>query len=219
MKNRTVRRLEELMASSLRYAIFRTRWGWFGLLGTERGLLRTCLPISTRSKAKSALLKDIWAASYDRKLFVELQAGIKAYFEGVCVDFAKIPVVLDGLGDFGTAVLTACRKVQYGQTISYGQLAGLTGKPKAGRAAGNILARNPVPLIIPCHRVIRSNRRIGGFSAAGGRGLKKRMLQLEGFQLADGFQTPSASLKKEQVWNDKKGQVKNHSRYAQKDIR
>jgi len=124
----------------------------------------------------------MWAASYDRRLFGELQAGIKAYFEGVCVDFAKIPVLLDGSGEFGKAVLTACRKVQYGQTISYGKLAALAGKAKAGRAVGNILAKNPVPLIIPCHRVIRKDGQIGGFSAAGGHGLKKRMLKLEGFQ-------------------------------------
>ena len=75
--------------------------------------------------------------------------------------------------------MTACRDIRFGQTVSYGRLAEMAGKPGAARAVGRALAKNPLPLIIPCHRVICANGKIGGFSAPGGVTLKKRLLQLE----------------------------------------
>jgi len=187
-----VNRLEGFMACSLKYVIFRSRWGWFGLLGGERGLLRTSLPIADRDKAKRLLLKGIAAASYDGRIFSELQDKIKAYFEGDCVDFADVSVELDGLSGFSKDVLIVCRGVEYGRTVSYGRLAELAHRPGpasscdyaatgAGRAVGNVLAKNPVPLIVPCHRVIRKDGKIGGFSAGGGAKMKRRMLELESF--------------------------------------
>ncbi len=167
------------MGQGLKYVIFGTRWGYFGLLGGENGLVRTCLPVGSSGEAKERLLVSGGMGKSDATLFGDLQEKIRAYFEGGCVDFADTRVNFDGLGEFGAKVLTACRKVGYGQTVSYGQLARLAGRPTAGRAAGNILAKNPVPLIIPCHRVIRSDGKIGGFSAEGGQGMKKMMLELE----------------------------------------
>jgi methylated-DNA-[protein]-cysteine S-methyltransferase len=167
------------MGQGLKYVIFQTRWGYFGLLGGEKGLVRTCLPIATSREAKELLLADGEVAKRDDELFADLQAKIRAYFEGGCVDFSDTPVALDGLGEFGAKVLRECRKVGYGQIASYGRLAKLAGRPTAGRAVGNILAKNPVPLIIPCHRVIYSDGNIGGFSAEGGQGMKKMMLELE----------------------------------------
>ncbi|MHC5060948.1 MAG: methylated-DNA--[protein]-cysteine S-methyltransferase [Planctomycetota bacterium] len=167
------------MGQGLKYVIFRTRWGYFGLLAGQMGLVCTALPIATSPEAKELLLAEDRGAKLDSALFFGLQEKVRAYFEGECVDFSDIQVDLDGLSRFGAKVLRACRKVEYGGTISYGRLAKLADKPKSGRAAGNILAQNPVPLIIPCHRVIRSDGSIGGFSAAGGQGLKKMMLELE----------------------------------------
>ncbi len=167
------------MGQGLKYVIFRTRWGYFGLLGGEKGVVRSCLPVANDWEAKERLLAGRGTGKSDATLFASLQGKIGAYFEGGCVDFSDISVVLDGLGEFGSKVLTACGNVEYGQTVSYGQLARLAGKPMAGRAVGNILAKNPVPLIIPCHRIIRSDGRIGGFSAEGGSKTKKMMLELE----------------------------------------
>ena len=167
------------MGQGLKYVIFGTRWGYFGLLGGEKGLVRTCLPVGSAREAKERLIVSGGMGKSDATFFANLQAKIRAYFEGGCVDFSDISVSLDDLGEFGAKVLTACRKVGYGQTVSYGRLARLAGRPTAGRAAGNILAKNPVPLIIPCHRVIRSDGKIGGFSAGGGPGMKKMMLELE----------------------------------------
>jgi len=169
------------MVESLKYVIFRTGWGYFGLLGGKKGLLRSCLPVANGREAKKQLLGDLGMCKPDAAFFAGLQEKIRAYFEGGCVDFGNTPVILDGLSEFGTAILTACRKIEYGRTMSYGDVARLAGRGAAGRAVGNILAKNPVPLIIPCHRVIRSDGQIGGFSAGGGIRLKKKMLELESF--------------------------------------
>ena len=80
---------------------------------------------------------------------------------------------------FQQKVLATLRSVTHGKKISYGQLATLSGSPKAARAIGSVMAINPMPLIIPCHRVIKADGRLGHFSAPGGANTKKRMLELE----------------------------------------
>ena len=168
------------MQEATRYTVFKTKWGYFGLAGTEYGLLRTCLPGPELGKIKSQLLENLCAARYDKALFKKLQERITAYFEGAYVNFDKdIPIVLDGLSLFAGRVLTVCRDIRFGQTVSYAGLAKEIGQPAACRAVGGALAKNPLPLIIPCHRVVRSDGKIGGFSAAGGITLKKKMLKLE----------------------------------------
>jgi O-6-methylguanine DNA methyltransferase len=92
---------------------------------------------------------------------------------------AEIPLALDELSKFSRSVLTACRNVEFGQTVTYCELAKRTARPSASRAVGGALARNPIPLIVPCHRVIRTDGKLGGFSAPGGIKLKQRMLDLE----------------------------------------
>jgi methylated-DNA-[protein]-cysteine S-methyltransferase len=168
------------MQKTTKYTIFKTKWGYFGLASTDNGLLRTCLPLAEREKAKSQLLQNLPDPQYDKDLFKPAQEQITAYFEGDCVNFSRdIPIVLNGFSPFASLVLTACRDIEFGQTVSYGRLAEMTGKPGAARAVGGAFARNPLPLIIPCHRVICANGKIGGFSAPGGVTLKKRLLQLE----------------------------------------
>lgn len=163
----------------MKYTIFKTKWGYFGLAAADKGLLRTCLPLAERERVKLQLLRNLSNPQYDKALFKTAQEQITAYFEGDCVDFGDIPVVLDGLGVFAKRVLTACRGVEFGQTVSYGRLAEMAGKPGAARAVGGALAKNPLPLIIPCHRIIRSNGKVGGFSAFGGKNLKEKLLKHE----------------------------------------
>lgn len=184
------------MQKVIKYAIFKTKWGHFGLVGmtrpsssalssrdsskSEYGLLRTCLPGPKPEKIKSLLLNNLPAAQCDKTLFKTVQQQIAAYFEGVCVNFGPdIPVVLDGFSFFTRSVLIACRDIKFGQRISYSALAKRLGRPAGSRAVGNALAKNPLPLIIPCHRVVRSDGKIGGFSAAGGRNLKEKLLKHE----------------------------------------
>lgn len=171
------------MKPKLKYVIFRTRWGYFGLLGTEKGLLRSSLPRRGRAEAEAAkryLLMDLAGVERDGQLYKELQERIRAYFEGENMSFSRdIPVVLGSFSAFQRRVLQACRRIGYGERVSYLELARRLGRPGAARAVGNALAKNSLPLIIPCHRVIRSDGEIGGFSAMGGVELKEKMLELE----------------------------------------
>ncbi len=168
------------MQKVTKYAIFQTKWGYFGLAGTEYGLCRTQLPGPNPEKIKSLLLKNLLDPKFDKTFCKILQQQITAYFEGDYVQFSRdIPLILDGFSSFGISVLKTCREIEIGQTITYGKLAKKAGKPNASRAVGNILAKNPLPLIIPCHRIIRSDGKMGGFSAPGGINLKKKLLELE----------------------------------------
>ena len=167
------------MQKAIKYTIFQTKWGYFGLVGTEYALCRTQLPGLKREKIKSLLLKNIPAAQFDKSLFRPLQEQINTYFEGAYVDFRNIPIELEGFSSFLSSVLTACRNVGFGRTITYAGLARKLNRPAAARAVGNALAKNPLPLIIPCHRIVRSDGKIGDFSAPGGRDLKERLLKHE----------------------------------------
>ena len=167
------------MDKEIRYAILSTKWGYFGLMGTPDGLRYTSLPVATRGETDEILLAHRPSVRYDSGLFAGLQDKIKAYFRGTYVEFSGVPVDLAGFSVFARKVLLACREIPLGQTVSYSHLARLAHSPKAARAAGSVMARNPMPLIIPCHRVIRSDGSVGNFSAPGGQNLKQRLLDLE----------------------------------------
>ena len=183
--------------------IFKTKWGYFGLAGTEHALCQSQLPGPKPEKIESLLLKNLLAPNrvprqsrdrkgavihehqvssieFDKTFFKTIQEQIAAYFEGAHVNFSRdVPLVLDRFSSFGISVLTACRAIEFGQTITYGRLAKKSGRPNASRAVGSTLAKNPLPLLIPCHRVVRSDGKLGGFSAPGGITLKEKMLELE----------------------------------------
>jgi len=162
------------------YTIFNTEWGYFGLVANEDGLIRTHLPGPNLEKIKAGLLKNLPVARYNQWLFNPVQQRIIAYFKGTRVNFfTNVPLILDGFSPFTQRVLSACRKIRFGQTISYSQLAKKLRRPTGSQAVAGALAQNPLPLIIPCHRVICSDGKIGGFSAPGGITLKKKMLKHE----------------------------------------
>ncbi len=166
------------MANPTKYTIFKTKWGYFGLVANKKGLLRTVLPCPTRKITEMRLLHGPDSPQFEKNLLKPLQNKIVAYFEGRPVKF-DTPLVLNDLSPFTKKVLTACRKILFGQTISYSQLARMISNPRASRAVGNALAKNPIPLIIPCHRIIRSDGSLGQFSAVGGTDAKKRLIALE----------------------------------------
>ena len=165
------------------YTVFSTEWGYFGLAGTEHSLIRTHLPLSNCNRVVQNLLARLGRADFDAKYFAQLQARIKAYYQGTYAGgFADVRVNLHRMSPFTAAVLRACRKIKPGRTVTYAQLAQMASRPKAARAVGTALAHNPLPLIIPCHRVIRSDpdkSGLGGYSGPGGTSLKRRMLDLE----------------------------------------
>jgi methylated-DNA-[protein]-cysteine S-methyltransferase len=175
-----LRNMAKKIDKPIYYTIFNTEWGYFGLAATEEGLIRTHLPGPSLEKIKAGLLKNLPVARYNQWLFNPVQQRIIAYFKGARVNFfTNVPLILDGFSPFTRRVLSACRKVQFGQTTNYSQLAKKLRRPAGSQAIAGALAQNPLPLIIPCHRVICSDGKIGGFSAPGGIKLKKRLLQFE----------------------------------------
>jgi methylated-DNA-[protein]-cysteine S-methyltransferase len=104
---------------------------------------------------------------------------LAAYLDGGEADFSRIAPDLEGLPDFVKRTLAMCRQIPRGSVISYGGLATAVGSPRAARAVGSAMAANPVALIIPCHRVVQSGGRLGGFGG-GGQAMKRRLLEWEG---------------------------------------
>lgn len=167
--------------NTTRYTVFETRWGYFGLVTQDEAVCRTYLPLPDADRMHRLVLADIGdEARQDDGLMNQTQERIKAYFEGENVDFSTDPAVfLPRRSAFDREVLAACRQIGPGRRVTYGQLADEVGHPGAARAVGSVMARNPIPLIIPCHRVLRSDGALGGFSAPGGAATKKKMLELE----------------------------------------
>ncbi len=103
------------------------------------------------------------------------------YFKGERIDFSEIPIDLRNQSEFFAAIYAALRRVPYGQTTTYGDLAKSIGAgAERSREVGVAMARNPLPLIVPCHRVLAAGGKLSGFSAPGGTDAKAWMLRLEG---------------------------------------
>jgi methylated-DNA-[protein]-cysteine S-methyltransferase len=169
------------------YCVFDTAIGPCGIAWGERGLTRLQLPDSDRSatekrlRASAARPNETPPAAIDQVI-----ANIQCYMTGRSMDFAAAVIDLAGIGEFEREVYQAARAIPWGRTLNYGELARQTGAPGAARAVGRALARNPVPIIIPCHRVLAKGHRIGGFSAPGGIFAKERLLALEGVRVPAG---------------------------------
>ncbi len=106
------------------------------------------------------------------------------HLQGEIQGFRGITVDLDDAGQFARQVYEAAREIPAGETRTYGELACAVSRATAARAVGQALARNPIGLIIPCHRVLAAAGRLGGFSAHGGRATKARLLAIEGATFA-----------------------------------
>ena len=166
--------------------MFPTAWGYFGLLGTSEGLVRTCLPIVQDHAVERRLLED-GPANYCRGLFPELQRAVRAFFEGERTDLGPCPALdLPRATAFMRSVYAACRRIPFGGTATYARLAETAGSAGAARAVGRCMAVNPMPLVIPCHRVLRGDGGLGGFSAQGGLAQKQRLLDHEAAVLNSG---------------------------------
>jgi methylated-DNA-[protein]-cysteine S-methyltransferase len=168
----------------MHYCLFDTALGVCGVAWSERGLTRLQLPESDRSATERRLraraAKTSRAAPAEISLLI---ADVQGYMSGRRVDFAAVAIDLTSVGPFEQRVYAAAQAVPWGQTVSYGELARQAGSPRAAHAVGRALSRNPVPIIIPCHRILAKGHRIGGFTAHGGTHTKQRLLALEGVRV------------------------------------
>jgi methylated-DNA-[protein]-cysteine S-methyltransferase len=140
------------------------------------------LPEATTEKTAARVVRSTGAskASKPPPPIAEVIERLCKHLKGDIQDFRDIPIDLEGAAPFARQVYEAARRIPPGQTTTYGELAKAVGHRGAARAVGHALARNPIALIIPCHRVLAAGSKPGGFSAHGGLATKARMLAIEG---------------------------------------
>ena len=164
-------------SSELSFILFDTCLGWMGVVGSPDGLRRVILP----QESKEAVVSQVGGREYpfesrDFASFGDLPQRLKRYLEAEPVDFPD-KLDLAGTTRFQQSVWQITRAIPYAETRSYAWVAGQLGLPRAARAVGQALGRNPVPIVVPCHRVIGSDGGLVGFG--GGVETKKYLLRLE----------------------------------------
>ena len=136
------------------------------------------MPLPTEESARQRLGSNWPQGSFQQEsVWPELQQRLLAYLSGIPVQFTDVPLDLPEKPPFWRRVWELCARIPYGETRSYADLAREAGSPKAFRAVGGAMAANPIPIVIPCHRVIGSGGDLTGFG--GGVEQKRRLLQME----------------------------------------
>lgn len=163
------------------YTLFDTPIGRCGIAWSEHGVVSVQLPARREVDLRARLTERVPDAQEGTPPASVAQAidAIAALLQGGAVSLAAVPLDWNGLPLFHRRVYEAARAVAPGQTLSYGELASRLGAPGAARAVGQALARNPFPIVVPCHRVLSAGGRIGGFTADGGITTKLRILRIE----------------------------------------
>ena len=166
------------------YTCFESKFGWVGIAKSDQGLTRVTFGAPTEAAIKNRLrngshgkrgLYPLTRNALDPELLKSAELLTK-YFNGVPVDF-DIELDLAAGTPFQRSVWETALRIPYGQVQSYGWIAREIGNPKAVRAVGGAMGANPLAIIVPCHRVLRSDGGLGGY--AGGLDWKRRLLVME----------------------------------------
>jgi methylated-DNA-[protein]-cysteine S-methyltransferase len=169
---------------SVHHHLFDTAIGTCGVAWSECGLVAVQFPekdVAITERRLIAKSHSVGAAAPPAQI-ASVVGDIARYLAGQRVDFSAIAVDLGGMDDFRRSLYETLRAVGFGATTTYGELAkrlGLDG-PEAARDVGAAMGQNPVPIVIPCHRVLAAGGKLGGFSAPGGTATKQKLLALEG---------------------------------------
>ncbi len=154
--------------------------GWVAWLWSKDGLYAISLPRPSAETAIGDLGRPglVSGGPPTDGVEQELMKALEAYYRGERVSFDFVPVNWEGQTPFTRLVLEAVRRIGYGRTMSYNEVAAAINHPRAARAVGGALSRNRTLLVVPCHRVLRSDGSIGGWSGAPD--WKERLLRIEG---------------------------------------
>ncbi len=163
------------------YHVFETKLGFAAIAWGENGITRFRLPYPDRASAETQFKGKATAQEPPPQVAAVVAQSVR-YFAGEQIDFTPIDLDLSAVDPQRRPIYEALRKVKFGETVTYGELAKRAGVtvPQAAQEVGVAMARNPVPLIIPCHRVLAAGGKLGGFSAPGRTETKEKMLALEG---------------------------------------
>lgn len=157
-----------------------TDWGWIAAMGKEQVLHFLTMGQPDEQSAITATSSgSLSELPEPRRWHPRLEKLLRSYVAGKFVDLNEIEIELGHLTPFQQKIIAHCRKIPYGETLSYGELARKAGSPGAARAVGSVMAKNRFPLIVPCHRVVSAGGKLGGFSAPAGTNLKQQLLDLE----------------------------------------
>ena len=170
-----------MLENIFKYAIFLTAWGWAGFVVDRKGLRIFILPEERKEDVLFRIRKELKCNNLleDNRGWENLIKKVKEYFTGKKVDFIDYQLNLDNYTNFQKKILQTVKRIPYGEIRTYKETAEAAGYPRAYRAVGNTMRNNPLPLIIPCHRVIKSDGSLGGFSGKEGIVLKRKMIGLE----------------------------------------
>ena len=162
---------------SVRFGALETPIGPVFVASSNSGLFDVAFGVTDQVRYIARLGTRVERALPDQRAVSGVLDQLDDYFCGKVTRFS-IPIDLRVSTDFTYRVLCAASRIPFGQTMSYGEIAKIIASPGASRAVGGALGRNPIPIVIPCHRVIAGAGRIGGFT--GGLAIKKALLRLEG---------------------------------------
>ena len=171
------------LQQSEHYHLFDTTFGPCGVAWSARGLKRLQLPERDAGATEKRLRARATEPGSAPSAIRHVVAMLQGYFAGDKSDFSGVELDLGDVGPFHLTIYRLTRDLGWGETATYGELALRAGSPGSARAVGQAMGRNPVPIIIPCHRVLAAGRKVGGFSAFGGTVTKERLLRLEGVSL------------------------------------
>jgi methylated-DNA-[protein]-cysteine S-methyltransferase len=167
------------------FSLYDSGEGTGSVVATGSGLLEVALPIQINREQLLASLRDRYPGAQGGSPLTEKAAGLlERYFSGEPVAF-ELPMDLRGCTGFQQLVYHKVREIPYGSTKSYGGIARMVDRPGAARGVGAAMARNPLPIVIPCHRVIGVTGKMTGYSAPGGVERKRVLLEMEGVVLND----------------------------------
>jgi methylated-DNA-[protein]-cysteine S-methyltransferase len=170
------------------FSIFETAIGPCGIVWNEYGIIGVQLPEATLGRTRLRLQKRFREAR-EAAPSPEISAAIEkiiALLRGERLDFSDAKLDIKTLPEFNRRVYEIASAIPHGAVMTYGEIAAKLGEePQAARDVGKALGENPIPLIIPCHRVLAANGRPGGYSGSGGVKTKLKLLTIEGAKLSD----------------------------------
>jgi len=166
----------------MEYSLFQTASGTCGVVWGEQGLKGVHLPDANPARTRTSV-----ARRFPGAVLAEPPADVRRCIDGIVAllrgekrDLREIVLDFDGVPAFNRRVYELARTIGPGATLTYGDIALRLGSPGTARAVGQALGQNPWPIVVPCHRVLAADGRMGGFSAPGGVATKRRMLEIEG---------------------------------------
>jgi methylated-DNA-[protein]-cysteine S-methyltransferase len=170
------------MSTAVGYALFPTALGLCGIAWSEAGVACVQLPESNPDQARARLARRHPQAleTAPPPVVAQAVAGIVRLLDGGADDLREVVLDLAGAPDLHRRIYEVVRAIPPGQTRTYGEVARAVGEPRAAQAVGQAMGRNPCPIIMPCHRVVAADGRMGGFTAPGGVNTKRRLLDIEG---------------------------------------